>query len=764
MNKVKRRAANPRGRYEQMLFNRLVLLVAVPLCAMSILLGASYFSQEDARQRAGLQSVRTSAQDALHNVLNNLREYYLGITQDDDFTWLLSSQPPYARTPDVSAAQTVLRGGSYLSAYVSGYTYFNLQHGWVLSSNGVFRMSEVRNYEQMQTFLNEQPDVSSTLYWLNNTAQAAPGLGSRQVDLSGFLLVVRTNNFSGNMQQLLVVQLDSDALLRDTSEWRAMGYEVALLDSDGLPILATNADLAAQLSDRLAAGHTIDSRVGSYLIEHTELGVGRLSLYIGYNTQLDYSFVLTLLAVFLLVAAASVVVLALCRWNSAFLYRPIRQLIDQVDESVFGTPADGEDEFAYLTHGVTRVAEDQRLLRDIVKRQRSQLLQRLLQGLLHNELTMRGLQSSLAALEVEPAGYYQLLLLDLGLSDKNAPERDALTQTVVQHLPPPVTRRCFLCPLAVDGTVVMVAYGATREALRADFQALYLGATQMIRTNVGVNCTAGASQVYEAPERTATAWHEALEALRSSASPTQGSGPQFYTPPESSQVSAGYNDLLENEVMAAATACNRKECARLISLFIDRLGEQGVRGYERQFYVQRLVSALLTVAETAGLSVNKLLADRPNSLFDAVGRIYRTEEMKTFLIEQVADPVMEMLSDFRQNSSSELVKNVIALIQKTGGDLTLNECAEQLNYSPSYIWKVLKAERDTNFTDLVSQQKIEMAKELLLTSDKTVAQVAEELHYANVQNFIRFFSREVGMTPGRFKKEHQSGAAKKKAR
>ena len=39
---------------------------------------------------------------------------------------------------------------------------------------------------------------------------------------------------------------------------------------------------------------------------------------------------------------------------------------------------------------------------------------RLLQGLLHNELTMRGLQSSLAALEVEPAGYYQLLLLDLG--------------------------------------------------------------------------------------------------------------------------------------------------------------------------------------------------------------------------------------------------------------------------------------------------------------------------------------------------------------
>ena len=78
--------------------------------------------------------------------------------------------------------------------------------------------------------------------------------------------------------------------------------------------------------------------------------MGRLSLYIGYNTQLDYSFVLTLLAVFLLWPPPRWWCWALCRWNSAFLYRPIRQLIDQVDESVFGTPADGEDEFAYLTH------------------------------------------------------------------------------------------------------------------------------------------------------------------------------------------------------------------------------------------------------------------------------------------------------------------------------------------------------------------------------------------------------------------------------
>lgn len=53
-----------------------------------------------------------------------------------------------------------------------------------------------------------------------------------------------------------------------------------------------------------------------------------------------------------------------------------------------------------------------------------------------------------------------------------------------------------------------------------------------------------------------------------------------------------------------------------------------------------------------------------------------------------------------------------------------------------------------------------MAKELLLTTDMSVAQVAETLHYSNVQNFIRFFSREVGMTPGKYKREYQTGKNK----
>ena len=154
------------------------------------------------------------------------------------------------------------------------------------------------------------------------------------------------------------------------------------------------------------------------------------------------------------------------------------------------------------------------------------------------------------------------------------------------------------------------------------------------------------------------------------------------------------------------------------------------------------------------------MSNHSDNLFAEISRIYSNDKMRTFLVEEVAVPVMDLLGNFRRDNTSELVKNVFALIKQTNGDLTLNECAEKLNYSASYIWKVLKNERNTNFTDLVASQKLEMAKELLLTTDMSVAQVADTLHYSNVQNFIRFFSREVGMTPGKYKKEYQTGKKK----
>ena len=54
--------------------------------------------------------------------------------------------------------------------------------------------------------------------------------------------------------------------------------------------------------------------------------------------------------------------------------------------------------------------------------------------------------------------------------------------------------------------------------------------------------------------------------------------------------------------------------------------------------------------------------------------------------------------------------------------------------------------------DYVEEYKLEEAMRLLLQTDLTVAEIAVRLNYTNAQNFIRFFSKSTGVTPGKFRK------------
>jgi YesN/AraC family two-component response regulator len=95
------------------------------------------------------------------------------------------------------------------------------------------------------------------------------------------------------------------------------------------------------------------------------------------------------------------------------------------------------------------------------------------------------------------------------------------------------------------------------------------------------------------------------------------------------------------------------------------------------------------------------------------------------------------------------------MIRDSRGNVSLNDCADKLSYHPNYLSKVLKREKGITFTDMINEEKLKLAKYMLLTTDYTVAEISEELQYNNVQNFIRFFKKQVDSTPAAFRKEHR---------
>lgn len=80
-------------------------------------------------------------------------------------------------------------------------------------------------------------------------------------------------------------------------------------------------------------------------------------------------------------------------------------------------------------------------------------------------------------------------------------------------------------------------------------------------------------------------------------------------------------------------------------------------------------------------------------------------------------------------------------------DLTLADAAEAAFLSPNYLAHLLKKEFGKTFTELVTERRMERAKELLANSSRRVADIAYACGFSDEAYFTRRFSQLFGMSP-----------------
>lgn len=78
-------------------------------------------------------------------------------------------------------------------------------------------------------------------------------------------------------------------------------------------------------------------------------------------------------------------------------------------------------------------------------------------------------------------------------------------------------------------------------------------------------------------------------------------------------------------------------------------------------------------------------------------------------------------------------------------------CAEQLHFSTKYFGDLIKKESGTTAQEYIQNKIIEVAKNKIYGSTKTVAEIAYELGFKYSQHFNRFFKQRVGLTPNEFR-------------
>ena len=77
----------------------------------------------------------------------------------------------------------------------------------------------------------------------------------------------------------------------------------------------------------------------------------------------------------------------------------------------------------------------------------------------------------------------------------------------------------------------------------------------------------------------------------------------------------------------------------------------------------------------------------------------------------------------------------------------MKEMAELCHLSPSYFSRTFNKETGESFVNYISSRRIQLAKELLRDTGKSITQIADEVGYDNISHFIAVFKRTEGVTP-----------------
>ena len=120
-------------------------------------------------------------------------------------------------------------------------------------------------------------------------------------------------------------------------------------------------------------------------------------------------------------------------------------------------------------------------------------------------------------------------------------------------------------------------------------------------------------------------------------------------------------------------------------------------------------------------------------------------------INDFVNSLVRFIENANIKSSNVLVKKALAYISLNyKSPITLNSVASYLGVTPFYISNLLSTHTSKNFTDLVTEYRVEKAKEML-KENYQIKEIASKLGFGSHNYFSKVFKKVTGLTPKEYK-------------
>ncbi len=704
-----------RGRYEHYLFFQFLLWVSLPLLIMTAVTCYIYLQSENEKSRFMLEAYAGQIEDICGGYFTEIKEYYLDIVNNSIYQELLERESlPWDSLEEIAELQSQLNG-ERIESYVNSYCFINVQHGWVLCNYGMYSMERLKNSGEVIQLVEEIRERPGDILWVDRGTQGSPWqngvIGYGLVDLSGELMVLKSENFLGELEGILIVQMRMEVIENNISAYSELGYDTVILSQEEI-LAGGESGYADSISEEdLQSGDDAFLETGRYKTEIVHDEVNGLKYVTVYDTHVNMQKAMTL------VWSAVLFILAY-----AFLLFVLKKVTNNVLKPFWKLKANNDEqqekikEF-FVTNLIKGSWDENRIGQYMEK---------------YGWKTWKG---------------YRLMLLK--------PEGEQMEiDAMLSGLSGEIKERCFILPVYFRDYIAVIVGADDEMRLEYEMAVLFRDMSEFAEKRYHTNMIAGVSGYFTSLENCSLAVSQCREAMRARAVEGQKS------------VLSVYDDLslkerkkemafpgTEGEIYDGVRENDKKKTANALHEAFLFMKDSELWGIERTIYVYQLVMKILSIPQKEGIPLTEIFPDAQMDILDMREFLYDNGKLEQYIAGRIVNPIMETMAKNQVSRDMEIVRKAAGLVKEKQGDITLTECAEYLKCHPSHLSRVLKKEKGISFQDMINSEKIEKAKRFLKETNISVAEISDLVGYSNTQNFIRFFKSQTGITPAKYRKE-----------
>jgi two-component system, response regulator YesN len=172
--------------------------------------------------------------------------------------------------------------------------------------------------------------------------------------------------------------------------------------------------------------------------------------------------------------------------------------------------------------------------------------------------------------------------------------------------------------------------------------------------------------------------------------------------------------------------------------------------YAKDVFID-LLSFARIVSQELGLKMGPALNEVKFS-YSNFDKLYNFDETKKYLTDIYYSIIEYNANNKSQTYSYIISKSMDFIKQNYHNNITLEDVANNVEISKSYLSLLFKQETGINFTTFLTNYRIEMAKKLLISSNDKIYEIAGKVGFENPYYFSKVFRGITGMTCKDFKK------------